>query len=114
MKGVQMNSFLKKGENLLKHVPKKGFKMTKLHFYSGSGASSMSGIKACIFGATAGISNKIAYQLFASGTPTVLCHRNPMDVLSPVGDDPLYARSNPYHTLKEFVLNFDTHKSVRL
>ena len=98
--------------NSLNNFPKRGYKMTKLHFYSGSGSSTLSGIKACIFGSTASIGHKIAANLIPNGIPTVLAHRNPLDFFCPIGDDPLYSRSNPYHTQKEFVLNFDTFKSL--
>jgi len=98
--------------NSLDKTPKRGYKMTQLHFYTGSGPGTTSGIKACIFGSTASIGHKIAANLIPNGIPTVLVHRNPLDFFSPIGDDPLYSRSNPYHTQKEFVLNFDTFKSV--
>jgi hypothetical protein len=104
---------LKSKTNLLfKNISKKGYKMTKLHFYTGSGPATLSGIKVCIFGATANIGYKIASTLMTSGVPTVMCHRHPLDYFCPVGDDPVYQRSNPYGTMKEFMFAFDTHKSV--
>jgi hypothetical protein len=107
-----LNSAAKSEMGLFKGMPKKGYKMTKLHFYSGSGPATLSGVKACIFGATANIGYKVAGTLMSSGVPTVMCHRHPLDYLNPTGDDPLYTRSNPYHSMKEFMFNFDTHKSV--
>ena len=107
LKGVSSNN------NLFKSLSKKGYKMTKLHMYTGSGFSTPSGIKACIFGSTANMGYKIAANFFNTGVPTVLVHRKPLDFLSPIGDDPLYTRSNPYATHKDFMFNFDTHNTVR-
>jgi len=110
-KRQMLNSALKSNNSLFKGLSKKGIKMTKLHFYSGSGPGTLSGVKACIFGATASIGYKIAGTLMNSGVPTVMCHRHPLDYLNPTGDDPLYSRSNPLGTWKEFMFAFDTHRA---
>ena len=114
VQAIQGQVLKTKTNSLFKNISKKGYKMTKLHFYSGSGPGTISGIKACIFGATANIGYKIASTLMGAGVPTVMSHRHPLDYFCPIGDDPLYAKSNPYGTLKEFMFNFDTHKTVNI
>jgi hypothetical protein len=109
---MKVQKTINKARELFSHVPKKGLKMTRLHMYSGGSSSSSSGIKACIFGGTASLAPKISYELLSIGTPSVMCHRKPMDVLTPIGDDPVFHKSNPYRQMKEFVLNWDTFKTV--
>jgi hypothetical protein len=109
---MKVQKTINKLRALFSHLPKKGIKMTRLHMYSGASPSSSSGIKACIFGGTASLAPRITYNLLSNGTPSVMCHRKPMDVLTPIGDDPVFHRSNPYRQMKEFVLNWDTFKTV--
>lgn len=90
----------------------KGYKMQQLHFYTGAGPSTPSGIKACIFGANSNMGYRIASALLPNGIPTVLCHRNTLDVFCPIGDDPTYTKSNPYGTFPEFAINYDTVSMV--
>jgi hypothetical protein len=99
---------------ILSSITKRGYKMTKLHLYTGGGFSTPSGIKACIFGATSNVGYKIAHTLFQQGIPQVLCHRHAMDVFCPTGDDPLYTKSNPYGSFKDYMYNFDTHNTVTI
>jgi len=93
---------------------KKGYKMQQLHFYTGAGFGTPSGIKVCIFGATSNMGYKIAANLYQTGVPTVLCHRGPLDFLNPPGDDPIFTESNPYYTFPSFFEKFDTHNAVYL
>jgi hypothetical protein len=111
---MKVHKTLKKTRDLLHFFPKKGYKMKKLHFYTGAGPMVNSGIKACVFGSTAAISSNICNLLLMSGTPMVMCHRSPMDVFSPMGDDAVYHQSNPYKEMKEFILNWDTYKTVSI
>ena len=87
------------------NIPKKGYKMQQLHFYTGSGAGTPSGLKACIFGATSSIGHRLAGFLTPNGIPTIFCHRNPLDVFMPVGMDTQFIRSNPYYTGNSFWIN---------
>lgn len=99
-------------KQIFNKISSKGYKMTKLHLYTGGGFSTPSGIKACIFGATSNMGYKIAANLFQMGVPQVLCHRHAMDVVCPTGDDPLYTKSNPYGTYKDYMFNFDLQNTV--
>jgi hypothetical protein len=99
--------------NMFKHIPKRGYKMTKLHFYTGAGFGTPSGIKACIFGATASIGRKVAAMLLPRGVPCVMAHRNPLDVFCPVGDDPVFSKSNPYHTTPDLFTDPDCVSTVK-
>jgi hypothetical protein len=97
---------------LHKAIPKKGYKMQQLHFYSGSGFATPSGIKVAIFGATSNMGYRIAANLAQTGVPMVFNHRGPLDFLTPAGDDPIFRRSNPYYTSPPYILGFDTHNFV--
>jgi hypothetical protein len=107
---------LKKGfsAKTLAKATSKGYKMTNLHFFPGTGMSSRSGIKVSIIGATAPIGGKIIDSFLLNGCPTVMAHRRPIDVFCPIGDDPMYTRSNPYYSPTPFVLNFDILNEVKL
>lgn len=108
-KNILNNLNLKKSKSpspFLK-ITKRGIKMQQLHFYTGSGFGTPSGLKVCVFGATSNMGYRIAANLFQSGVPMVLCHRGPLDYLCPPGDDPVYTRSNPYYTSPPFFLGFD-------
>jgi hypothetical protein len=100
--------------NLFGHIPKKGYKMQQLHFYTGAGPSTPSGIKVCIFGSTSNMGSKIAADLLPKGCPMVFVHRNPLDVFCPVGDDTLFTKSNPYHTMPDMFFQPDLVSNVRL
>jgi hypothetical protein len=100
--------------NIFKNVPKKGFKMQQLHFYTGAGSSTPSGIKVCIFGSTSNMGSKISGDLSTKGCPVVFVHRNPLDVFCPIGDDPLYTKSNPYHTFPDLWFQPDQVSNVKL
>jgi hypothetical protein len=95
-------------KNLFKGIPKRGYNMTKLHFYGGAGHATPSGIKVSILGATSRMAYKIAGHFFQAGTPMILCHRGPLDNFLPIGDDPQFTRSNPYYTFTSFFEKFDT------
>jgi len=98
--------------NLFKNIPKKGYKMKQLHFYTGAGSSTPSGIKVCIFGSTSNMGAKIAGDLSPKGCPVVFVHRNPLDIFCPIGDDTLFTKSNPYHTYPDLVFNPDLVSNV--
>ena len=100
--------------NLLNNIPKKGYKMKQLHFYTGAGSSTPSGIKVCLFGSTSAIGSKISADLLSKGCPMVFVHRNPLDVFCPVGDDTLFTKSNPYHTMPDLFFQPDLVSNVKL
>ena len=102
----QKSQFLR---NLLR-VSKKGYKMTQLHFYTGAGGATPSGIKVCIFGATSSIGSTLAGFFTTKGCPTVMVHRNALDVTCPNSDDVLFSKSNPLGTYDtNYFLNFSTN-----
>ena len=88
-------------------ISQKGYKMTQLHFYTGAGGATSSGMKVCIFGATSGIGANLAGFFTTKGCPTVMVHRNALDVVCPTGDDVLFAQSNPYYTYLQSYLHYE-------
>ena len=99
-------------KNLTK-ITKKGYKMTQLHFYTGAGGATPSGIKVSIFGATASIGSNMAGFFTTRGCPTVMVHRNALDVTCPTGDDVMFSKSNPYGTYDQSYLNYETINYVK-
>jgi hypothetical protein len=97
--------------NLLR-TTKKGYKMTQLHFYTGAGGATPSGIKVCIFGATASLGSTMAGFFITKGCPTIMVHRNALDVTMPQADDVLFSKSNPMHTYDTSYLNFESTNFV--
>ena len=87
--------------------------MQKLHFYTGAGYNTPSGIKVCIFGATSHVATKMATYFFTGGTPVVMCHRGPLDYLLP-GDDLQFTKSNPYYKMPPIIMGFDSHNFVTI
>jgi hypothetical protein len=100
----QLNSF--------QPITKKGYKMTNLHYFKGSTLSSRSGIKVSIIGATANIGGKVIDSFLLNGCPTVMAHRRPIDVFAPIGDDPTFMKSNPYHSMVPYILHMDCINEV--
>jgi len=98
-------------KNFIKFT-RKGYKMTNLHLYKGSGMSTRSGIKVSIIGATATNAGRLIDSFLQSGCPTVMAHRRPIDVYCPIGDDPLFTKSNPYYSMLPFILNMDIQNEV--
>ena len=97
----------------LSRISKKGYKMTQLHFYTGAGGATPSGIKVCIFGATASIGSNMAGFFTTKGCPTVMVHRNALDVTCPSGDDVLFSQSNPLGTYDQSYLHYETINYVK-
>jgi len=95
------------------YLAKKGMKMSQLHFYTGANSSTPSGIKVCIFGATSSIGTTMASLFTPKGSPTVMVHRNALDIFAPTGDDVLFQKSNPYRTYSSSYLQFDLCNDVR-
>ncbi len=99
-------------KNLLR-VSNKGYKMTQLHFYTGAGGATPSGVKVCIFGSTASIGSTMAGFFTTRGCPTVMVHRNALDVTCPNNDDVLFSKSNPLGTYDPSYLHFETTNFVK-
>lgn len=94
------------------NIAQKGYKMTQLHFYNGNPGTT-SGFKVCIFGATSNMGPNIAGHLVTKGTPTIMVHRNALDVISPLGNDLTLIKSNPYRSWSPFILNYNVIADVR-
>lgn len=90
----------------------KGYKMSQLHYYTGAGNGSSSGMKVCIFGSTSNLGLSMGNTFAPFGSPTVMVHRNALDVICPLGDDTVFTRSNPYHTFLPFFLHHDVISDV--
>jgi len=100
--------------NSFNYLSKKGMKLSQLHFYTAAGQNTPSGIKVCIFGATASIGSQMAAFFTPKGCPTVMVHRNALDVVAPTGDDVLFNRSNPYYSYFPSYMQYDLQNDVYL
>jgi hypothetical protein len=99
----------------LKHLTtttQKGYKMTNIHYYAGTGMSGRTGIKVSVIGANASVGGRIIDSFLLNGCPTVMAHRRPIDVFSPTGDDPMLTKSNPYNSMTPYLLNMDIINEV--
>ena len=109
-----MNSFNTQRSNTFNFFSKKGMKMNQLHFYTGSGQNTPSGMKVCIFGATSSIGTQMASLFTPRGCPTIMVHRNALDIISPTGDDMLYNKSNPYSSYSLGYMQYDLQNDVNI
>ncbi len=99
-------------KNQLQTLAKKGYKMTQLHFYNNSLPGATTGIKVCIFGATANMGPNLVAHLVTKGSPCIMAHRNPLDVFMPIGQDNILIKSNPYRSWNQFYLNYNLFPDV--
>jgi hypothetical protein len=95
-------------------LSQKGYKMTNIHLYKGSGMSGRSGLKVSIIGATAVNAGRVIDSFLLNGYPTVMAHRRPIDVICPIGDDVTFNKSNPYNSWLPFILNMDVINEVSM
>lgn len=93
---------------------KKNINMSKLHFFTGAGSGTPSGIKVCIFGATSSIGPTMAGLFTPRGCPTIMVHRGALDVITHNGDDVLFNRSNPYWSYFPSYMQYDMQNDVIL
>jgi len=65
------------------------------------------------FGATSNLGPHLAAHIVTKGTPCLMVHRNALDVISPMGNDLTFIKSNPYRSWKPFILNYNLISDVK-